>query len=290
MPGQIAAIGEEPVQTLLESRQSADQLVGQDLHREQRDQPDHRANAQRDAATVDVHLVVVEAVLLVPQPRAADGIHGVGDVDEVLEELGRDVLRSRIEPRQLQGHGEHRGAVERHPGGAVRLLQEAAVGKRPGAVENADVVQPQEAAREQVLAAGVLAIDPPGEIDQQLLEGAGEKTPVALAPRRGHLVDPPAGPGMDRRIDVAQVELVGRDLPVGVHVPLAQQERELVLGEHGVQPGEGDHVKRQVPRRIPRVLPLVGNRENVPVEQMVPIRIAPGLARLGRRREVGIAL
>ena len=28
---------------------------------------------------------------------------------------------------------------------------------------------------------------------------------------------------MDRRIDVAQVEFVGRDLPVGMHVPLAEQ-------------------------------------------------------------------
>ena len=147
-------------------------------------EPDHRADAQRDAATVDVHLVVVETVLLVPQPRAAEGVHGVGDVHEVLEELGGDVLRAGIEARQLQGHGEHRGAVERHPGGAVRLLQMAAVGQRPRAVEDADVVQPQEAAREQVLAAGVLAIDPPGEIDQaasgtRWRETAGRAGPAA---------------------------------------------------------------------------------------------------------------
>ena len=32
-------------------------------------------------------LVVVEAVLLVPQAGAAEGVHGVGDRDEVLEEL-----------------------------------------------------------------------------------------------------------------------------------------------------------------------------------------------------------
>ena len=41
---------------------------------------------------VDVQLVVVEAVVLVPQARAAELVHGVGDGDEVLEELGRHVL------------------------------------------------------------------------------------------------------------------------------------------------------------------------------------------------------
>jgi hypothetical protein len=37
-----------------------------------------------------------------------------------------------------------------------------------------------------------------------------------------------------RRVDVAEVELVGRDLAVGMHVPLAQEEQELPLGEGGV--------------------------------------------------------
>ncbi len=41
---------------------------------------------------VDDELVVVEAVLLVPESGAAERVDGVGDVDEVLEELRGDVL------------------------------------------------------------------------------------------------------------------------------------------------------------------------------------------------------
>src|SRR5690242_21495221 len=44
------------------------------------------------------------------------------------------------------------------------------------------------------------------------------------------------------------------------------------------------------PRRIPRVLPLVGHRDDVGVVEMRPFAIASALAPLGRRRLAGIAL
>ena len=147
----------------------------------QRHQPDDRTQPQRHVAAVDVHLVVVEAVLLVPQARAAERVDGVGDVDEVLEEFRGDVLHARIERRQFQGHREHRAAVEGHPGGAVGLLQLPAARQRLGAVEDADVVQPQKAAGEEVLAAKVLAVHPPGEVHQQLLEDRGEEAATRRA-------------------------------------------------------------------------------------------------------------
>ena len=53
---------------------------------------DERADSKRDVLAVDMELVVVEAVLFVPQPGAAQVIHRVGDGDEVLEEFGGHVL------------------------------------------------------------------------------------------------------------------------------------------------------------------------------------------------------
>ena len=51
---------------------------------------------------------------------------------------------------------------------------------QPGrAVERADVVEAEEAAFEDVVAFGVLAVDPPREVDQQLLEDALEERAVA---------------------------------------------------------------------------------------------------------------
>jgi len=39
-----------------------------------------------------------------------------------------------------------------------------------GAIEEADVVQPEEAALEEVAALAVLPVDPPGEVEEQLVE------------------------------------------------------------------------------------------------------------------------
>ena len=175
----------------------------------------------------DAELVVVEAVFLVPKAGAALGVHGVGDGDEVLEELGGHVLGGRVVAGQFERDGQHRRAIEGHPGRAVRLLEVAAGRQRLGAVEDADVVEAEEAAGEEVAAFEVLPVDPPGEVDDQLLEAAGQEHAVALAAGGGHLVHAPAGPGVDGRVDVAEVELVGGQLAVRVHVPLAQEEHEL---------------------------------------------------------------
>jgi hypothetical protein len=65
------------------------------------------------------------------------------------------------------------------------------------AVEHADVVEAEEAALEDVVALGVLAVDPPGEVEQQLVEHRLEEHAVAGAggPLLD-LVDAPGGPGV----------------------------------------------------------------------------------------------
>ena len=83
---------------------------------------------------------------------------------------------------------------QRHPGGAVRLLEMSARRQRSAAVEDADVVEPEEAALEDVVAGAVLAVDPPGEVEQQLLEGALEPVEVGLSPRLEHAVGEHARP------------------------------------------------------------------------------------------------
>jgi hypothetical protein len=68
--------------------------------------------------------------------------------------------------------------------------------------------------------------------------------------------------------------------------PLPAHDEELVLGEGRVDMGERDRVERQVPRGEPRVLPLVGHREDVGGVEVAPGRIAAGQA-AGRRRWAG---
>ena len=89
---------------------------------------------------------------------------------------------------------------------------------------------------------------------------------------------------MDRWVDIAEVPLVGRDLAVGVHVLFADREIELLLGEVGIDQ-QSDSVEGQVPRRVPRVFPLVRHGDDVTVEHVEPLAVAGGL----RPPEMGLA-
>ena len=167
------------------------------------------------------------------------------------------------------------------------------VGQRLAAVEHADVVEAEKAALENVPALRVLAVDPPGEVQQQLVKDAFEKREVAGIVRvffasllAVNLKHAPRGPGVHRRVHVAERPFVGGQLAVRVHVPFAGEQHELVLGERGVHQRQRNAVKRQVPRGIPRIFPFVRHGNDVRVVEMFPVRVAAVLA-FGRRRRLG---
>ena len=56
-----------------------------------------------------------------------------------------------------------------------RPVPASAAGQRFGSIEEADVVEPEESAGEDVLALDVLSIHPPCEVQQQLLKRALEE-------------------------------------------------------------------------------------------------------------------
>ena len=69
------------------------------------------------------------------------------------------------------------------------------VGSGRAAIEHADVVEAEKSALEDVHALGVLAVHPPGEVEQQLVEDALEERAVAgAAALLVDLVDAPARP------------------------------------------------------------------------------------------------
>src|SRR5262249_12299857 len=97
------------------------------------------------------------------------------------------------------------------------------------------------------------------------------------------LVHAPGRPGVDRWVDVAEGPLVGRQLAVRVHIPLAQEQDELLLGEIWVHQRERNRVEAQIPGGIPRELPLVRHGDHVAVVKVRPVVIAAAFA-LWRRR------
>src|SRR6476659_10688544 len=174
--------------------------------------------------------VIEKFVRVIPEsdPLSPDVVHRRGDPEKMLEELGRDVLVNRVLARQLEGGSHHRQAKHSHPTRAVALLKSGAVGKRLAPVKDADVIKPEETAFENIAAAGVFPIYPPGEIYQQLVEDRFKKGAVAFA--AGVLLDlinAPSRPADDRRVDVTEVPFVVRDLDIGVLVPFAQNDIEL---------------------------------------------------------------
>src|SRR5262249_20414851 len=107
------AVVEEPLQAAIEVGKLVEQFGLQSLHGKEWDEPDHRADLELDhLAPGTVQLIVIELLLLVPE--AHSGLqgsrfgsyrsHSLGDAQEMLEELGGDVLVNRIVQGQFQGN------------------------------------------------------------------------------------------------------------------------------------------------------------------------------------------
>src|ERR1051326_972036 len=212
--------------------------------------------------------VVKEAVLLVPHTRTvvAEVIDGVGDVEEMLPELAGHIFVSRVVASQLQSDGQEIQSVHGHPASAISLLDVATAGQRIAAIEETDIVEAQESALEDVLPLDVFAVHPPGEIEQQLVKNAFEEGAIGLAMALLlDLVDTPGRPRMNRRIDVAEIPLVGGQLAIGVEIPFADHQSELIFGKLRIHQSEGKAMEGEIPGGIPGVLPFIGHRDDVGV-------------------------
>ena len=144
---------------------------------EDRQQSDHGAGADDHRLPVRFPQPVVEkAIFLVPKL-----VHRRGDRCEVLEEFESDVLIRRIVIGEDERDFKHVEAIFRHPGGGVGLLEDFAPGQQFRSIERPDIVEAKEAAFKYVVARGVVPIDPPGEINQELLECPRQKIEVGAA-------------------------------------------------------------------------------------------------------------
>ena len=181
MPGPFGSRGTSACAS--QSREACQAAVLDELDGEERDDADNRAKPERDGAAAREQLVVVEPVLLVPEAACRRA-------GSWRPRCYRNARRtSRRCPRRL---GPPRRARARWPASCCSRTPStpcrppARAGPPPGsglrAVEHADVVQPEEPAAEDVVARGVLAVHPPGEIHEQLVEDPLEETPGRAFP------------------------------------------------------------------------------------------------------------
>ena len=73
-------------------------------------------------------------------------------------------------------HGQHVQREHGHPTGSIGLLDVTTAHQRQRAVEHADIIEAQEPAFENVHSVGILAVHPPGEIQQQFVKHALQET------------------------------------------------------------------------------------------------------------------
>src|SRR5712672_3964319 len=132
---------------------------------------------------------------------------------------------------------------------------------------------------------------PPSKIQQQLMKHFLQEPAIRHTTQAPlNFVNSKSRPRMYRRIYVPERPFVRWQLPVRVHIPLAQQQNELFLRKIRIDQRDGNRMKRQIPRRIPRILPFVRHRNNVVVVQVRPIMVSPLQSLLRRRRSRRIAV
>ena len=166
--------------------------------------------------------------------------------------------------RQFERDHGHVEGEHRHPAGGVGLLELVAERQWLRAVEHRNIVEAEKAALENIVALGVLAVDPPGVIEQELVKDALQEIVVAAPALHALGAERlQRGKGVDRRVHVAEIPLVGRDLAVRIEIAFVEHQLDLILGEIDVDQGERAAVEGEVPGGEPGIFPGVGHRDHV---------------------------
>ncbi len=139
---------------------------------------------------------------------------------------------------------------------------------------------PRKPPSKTLLPLGVLAVDPPGEVQQQLVHHPGEEVEVARRRRsRTPAARPRRAPAGSRRRTPTRTPGSGR---WGACTTRAAAAAAAPWRSPG-RPGRCHAVEGQVPGRVPGVLPRVGHRDDVEAVHVPPGAVAPVPA-AGRRR------
>src|SRR6266496_389009 len=75
-----------------------------------------------------------------------------------------------------------------------------------------------------------------------------------------------------------------------MHIPLSQQQDQLLLSEIRVDQCQRDAVEAQVPGSIPGIFPGVGHRDHIGIVEVPPLMVASDLVRLWWRRSSGVTI
>src|SRR6266403_2130278 len=114
--------------------------------------------------------VVVEFIFFVPETNPTQIVHSGGNAEKVFEELGCDIFVNVIFTREFDRNSHQIQRKHSHPAGAIALFKMAAIGERFIAIEDSDIIEPEESALKDIITFGIFAIHPPGKGEQKFVE------------------------------------------------------------------------------------------------------------------------
>ncbi len=170
-----------------------------------------------------MNMIVVETVFIIPKSGTTERVHCIRNRNEMFKKLRRNIFVTWVFPRQLQRDRQHCGAIKSHPCGGVGLIEVPAERSVFGAIENADIIQPQKPTGENMIVVSVFSVDPPSKVNQQLVKNSREKLMIGLTILFPNFIYSQRRPSMNGRVDVAKRKLISRNLSAGMHVPFPQK-------------------------------------------------------------------
>ena len=99
----------------------------------------------------------------------------------MFEELDGDVFVNGVLPRQFQCDPHQIQTKHPHPAGGVTLFEMTATRKRGAPIENPDIIESEKAALEDVSTSRIFAVNPPGKVEQKLVEDSFQEGAIAFA-------------------------------------------------------------------------------------------------------------
>src|SRR5580704_2546137 len=250
----------EPLSAPLKIRITIERVSGHGRRAKHGNKAHHSTGAYGDRFVLPRNQVVIEkSVLLIPERHEwiPDAIHGIGDEDVVLPEFAGNIFINGVLFGQQKGGSKHVFGESSHPACAIRLSKQVALRKFV-AIEYTNVIHPQKSTLENIFAQCVLAVDPPGKVEEHLLKDTFQKCEISDTGMLAlNLEHSPRRKRQNGWIDAIEIPFIGGDLPIGVHVPLTQHLENLFFGQVRVDICQGNTMKAEIPGCEPRKLPLV---------------------------------
>ena len=131
----------------------------------------------------------------------------------------------------------------------------------------------------------VFSVDPPGKIDQQFLKNLFQEMEYHhTCLFFFNTIYLHCGPCLYRRIYIAEIPFVSRQLSIGFHIPFPHDQQQLVLGKSRIHHRHRNTMKSKIPCGIPGIFPFIGHGNNILVFQMFPVIITPVFLSITNRR------